>query len=111
MSFAQCPIYGTPVVCVGAQIELTSDTTSMVCSGGLWSSSNPAVATVDTSVGFGVGVVVGLTAGTTTISYAMGGSVSTVVVTVNPGPPAIMGLSTICSGYSTTFTYAALGGL
>jgi hypothetical protein len=54
-------ITGSSTVCVGSNITLASATT-----GGVWSSSNEAVATVSAS-----GVVTGVAAGTTTITYAV----------------------------------------
>ena len=76
------PILGTPVVCVGQATALT-DTTL----GGTWSSSNPAAGTVSTA-----GIVTGISAGTTVISYSLGtGCAATMTVTVNGLPPAITG--------------------
>ncbi len=69
---------------------------------GVWSSSNTAVATVNSS-----GVVTGVGAGTATISFALltGGCTSTVVtrdVTVNvPTLAPITGNTTICAGTSS----------
>ncbi len=77
-------ITGTAQVCVGSTTQLSSAT-----AGGTWSSSNASVATVSAS-----GVVTGVAAGTTTITYTVsndcGTATRTQVVTVNdctPPPP------------------------
>ncbi len=99
-------IAGTATVCAGATTNLTD-----VAAGGTWSSSTPSIGTVDAS-----GVVTGITAGTTTISYSVTtacGSVSaTSVVTVNPLPVAgtITGTATVCTGFTTNLTDATAGG-
>ena len=95
-------ISGTPQVCVGQTTHLADATP-----GGTWSSSNPAVATVTP----GTGIVTGISSGTSTISYTIGsGCAATVIVTVNPLPPAITGASGICAGLTTTLSDAAPGG-
>lgn len=95
------PITGTTTVCRTQSTTLANATT-----GGTWSSTTPAVATVD-----GVtGVVTGVAAGTTTISYALAsGCFSTTVVTVNALEP-ITGTSTICVGGSSTLSNGVAGG-
>jgi trimeric autotransporter adhesin len=96
------PIGGTPQVCVGSTTHLTDATP-----GGSWISSNSAVATVAP----GTGIVTGITAGTATISYTVGsGCATTVIITVNPLPPAITGAGGICAGLTTTLSDAAPGG-
>ncbi len=70
---APASITGNLNVCVRSASTLASTT-----SGGTWSSSNPAVATINSS-----GVVTGISAGTSLISYTLGtGCVSTATVTV-----------------------------
>jgi RHS repeat-associated protein len=65
-----CPplasITGSTICAVGLTTPLTTTTT-----GGTWVSSNPAVATVDAN-----GIVTGVAAGTTTVSYSFSGSCS-----------------------------------
>jgi uncharacterized protein YjdB len=95
------PILGATSVCQGSAITL-SDATS----GGTWSSSNTAVATVVS----GTGVVTGVAAGTTTISYTVGGASATLVVTVNTLPAAISGTATVSVGFTTTLSDATSGG-
>ena len=96
------PILGTPVVCVGQTTTLV-DTTL----GGSWSSSNPGIGTIS-----GAGIVTGIAAGTTTISYSLGtGCAVTVTVTVNGIPPAISGPGAVCAGQDITETDTAPGGI
>ena len=75
------PNYGPTTVCKGSTIALGNST-----AGGTWSSSNTNIATV-TAV---TGIVTGDSAGTTTITYSMGGScysTTDVTVTARPAPP------------------------
>lgn len=76
-------ITGTATVNIGNTTTLTSTT-----SGGTWSSSNTAVATVGTG-----GVVTGVAAGTAAISYTVtsycGSASATVVVTVSAVTPVV----------------------
>ena len=88
-------ITGPTTVCVGATTTLNSTPAS-----GTWSSSDPSKGTVAS----GTGVVTGIAAGTTSVSYtitATGCSTNT-VVTVNPLPTAITGVLTVCQGATTT---------
>lgn len=96
-------ISGSTQVCVGSTVTLSSTPT------GTWTSSNTTVATVGSSSG----MITGINAGTTTISYAIGpiGCSLSTVVTVNPLPAAITGGSTaICVGGTTTLSSATSGG-
>ena len=71
-------ISGTASLCSGAATSLADSTT-----GGTWSSSNPAIA----SVGAGTGFVSGIAAGDAIITYTVGSLCSaTKTVTVNPLP-------------------------
>ncbi len=90
------PITGTLSVCAGS-----STTLGNTASGGSWSSSNASVATIGST-----GIVAGLLAGTSTISYTVGGSSVTAIVTVNALPNAgtISGTASICPGGATTFS-------
>ena len=100
-------ISGPSTVCSGGTIDL-SDTPS----GGVWSSSNPGVATIGSSSG----VVSGVSSGTTTISYSAPGTcgttVSTKIITVSSAAAAgtIMGPSFICVGTSDTLSDVVTGG-
>ena len=113
---ATTPISGITTVCLGTSSTLTNTST-----GGVWSSSNTAVATVNSN-----GVVSSLSAGTTVISYTNDcGGVSTVTFTVNALPSAtIAGTASVCQNGSSpiitfsgsnatspyTFTYTINGG-
>lgn len=97
-------ISGSSSVCAGYATTLSDD-----ASGGSWSSSNTSVATVDGETG----VVTGIIAGTTTITYAIGGDCSafvTKVVTVNTTPAAITGTALVCVGGTTTLSSTTSGG-
>ncbi|MES2703283.1 MAG: Ig-like domain-containing protein [Bacteroidota bacterium] len=96
-------IGGTLSVCTGNTALVTNST-----SGGVsWTSSNTAVATV----GSGSGLVTGVSLGTTTITYTVNtGCYRTATFTVNAGPAAITGASTVCAGSSTTLANAVSGG-
>ncbi len=94
------PITGTPEVCTGSTTTLANSSP-----GGTWSSSNPSVGSID-----GSGVVTGITAGTTTISYVTGMGTETAEVTVNPLPAALSGPAVVCSGSSVTLASESEGG-
>jgi uncharacterized protein YjdB len=96
-------INGMQVVCVDATTTLTDST-----SGGTWSSGNAGIAAVDSLSG----VVTGVTAGTTTISYSLAGSSATTVVTVNllPHAGSITGASSLAVGSTITLSNTAAGG-
>jgi hypothetical protein len=100
---AQPVVTGTLAVCQGATSVMTS-----TLSGGTWTSSAPAAATVDAS-----GVVTAVIAGTTTISYTMAtGCYDAKSVTVNAYPDvsiSLSGSSVFCDGNSATLTAAITG--
>lgn len=94
-------IAGTFTVCAGSTTSLTHPTP-----GGTWSSSTPAIGTISTS-----GVVAGIAAGTTTISYNTGTATATQVVTVSTTPnPVISGSSAVCVAHTITLTGTPAGG-
>ncbi len=94
------PISGSGTVCLGSTIALTDSTT-----GGTWSSSNPAIATVSST-----GVVTGISTGTCTITYTVGTSYATKTITVNPLPSAPTGPTTVAAGSMITLSDATGGG-
>ncbi len=95
-------ITGTTDVCAGLTTTLAS-----ASSGGTWTSVNTAVATVGSSTG----VVSGVSAGTSVISYTLPtGCATATTVTVNALPAAIVGSSTVCTGATTAFTDPTGGG-
>ncbi len=98
------PSSGPSTVCAGSYISITDTAT-----GGVWNSSNTAVATV----GSATGSVLGVAAGTANISYTIGGSCGLVThtVTVLPTPATITGVSSVCNGDPTTLYDATPGGV
>ena len=86
-------------VCVNSTLQLTNTTT-----GGVWSSANAAIATVDNT-----GLVTGKSAGTVIISYTVTNSNNctttvTTSITVNPLPSAsISGTTAVCLNGTTPF--------
>ena len=94
------PLAGTQTVCAGATVNFSTTST-----GGTWSSSNPAIATINPNTG----VVTGVAAGTATMTYTIPNtttwcppSTATRTVTVLPAPIVNAGNDvTICSGQSS----------
>lgn len=95
-------ITGPSSVCLGASITLSNAT-----GGGTWSSSNPAIANISAS-----GVVAGIAAGTTTITYKMpSGVTASLVVTVNPLPTVNAGPDqTVCASSPNVALAGSVGG-
>ena len=95
-------ISGSTSLCTGATTTLTN--TGI---GGTWSSSSTSRATIVSSTG----VVRGVSAGTTNISYTTGcGSAVGMTLTVKGTPAAIGGTPNVCIGNTTTLTDATSGG-
>jgi uncharacterized protein YjdB len=95
-------ISGATTMCAGTGVILSSSST-----GGTWSSSNLAVATV----GITTGVVNGLTGGTSTISYTLPTGCKTfAVVSVVTPPGPITGTPTTCPGLTTALSNSIAGG-
>lgn len=107
-SESKAAVHGPGVVCVGATALMYDSTSSGTgCIGGVWSSSNPAVA----SIGSSTGIVTGVSTGTAVITYVCSAITSTAVISVNPSPSAISGgTSPICVGATTTLTCPTSGG-
>jgi uncharacterized protein YjdB len=96
-------IAGTANVCVGQTTALTYSSHP----GGLWSSSNSALATADASSG----MISGVSSGTVTITYAISsGCTKTRALTVKSSPAAIAGASSVPMLGTTTLTNATTGG-
>ncbi len=85
----------------------TTATFTDLVSGGVWSSSNTAVATVSS------GTVTGLSAGTATISYSIGTCLTMATVTVSGAPAAITPATavTVCVGSTASLGETAGGGV
>jgi uncharacterized protein YjdB len=98
-------IIGPATECQGASIALADG-----IAGGIWSSSNPAIATV------AAGLVTGVSAGSATVTYAVtngcGTAITTIPFLVNPIPVsgAIAGPATVCQGAVDTLTGTVPGG-
>ena len=99
-------ITGVSTLCAGSSATLTN-----TVSGGSWSSANASVATISST-----GIVTGVAAGTTTISYivtnSFASSYATMVITVIALPSAgtITGIATVTAGSTTTLSNATTGG-
>ena len=100
-------IFGTSTVCAG-------NTTTLIngIAGGVWSSSNTGIATVNAS-----GVVTGVSAGAATISYVLAGGCNTAFAlksfTVNPGTAAgtLSGPATVVLGGNISLSATVSGGV
>ncbi len=102
------PISGPTHQCTGTLITLTDATT-----GGIWSSSNPSVASVGSVSGIATGVAVGVATITYTYANVFGcpTSVTTLdTVSLITSIPAITGPASLCPGTSVTLTDALAGG-
>ena len=96
-----CPLSGCQV-CAGSSVTVTDPTT-----GGTWSSSNTAIATV----GAGTGVVTGVAQGVLVITYTLpGGCYVTTNFTVNPSPAPITGPTNVCVSATVLLSDATTGG-
>ncbi len=96
------PISGPGALCIGSSAPLSDGTT-----GGTWSSSNTSVAIV----GSVSGLISGIHAGTTTITYsASGGCAAYLTVNIRPLPSPISGPAAVCSGQMAMLTDAVPGG-
>lgn len=91
---------GVHSVCIGLTTTLSNATP-----GGTWASSTGSVATINTS-----GIVTGITAGTSRITYAVGSCKTTSVVSVNALPGTISGIKKACVGLTTTLSATPAGG-
>ena len=106
--FTPPAISGLTTVCVGSTITLF-DTLS---SGGTWSSSNTAIATVSSG-----GVVTGVSGGTVNITYSVTGTCGTgytvltiTVTTTAPSPGTISGATSVAMSSSITLSETVSGG-
>lgn len=95
-------ISGLNNVCTGRTIQLAN-----TVAGGIWSSSNPSIASVIPSNGR----VTGVSSGGVTITYSAGTcTIVTKTVNSNPTPAIITGANTVCLGTTTTLSNATPGG-
>ena len=94
------PISGPSAVCLGNSATYTDGT------GGTWSSSNPAVATIGSTTG----ILTTLTAGTTVLTYTSAYGCTTTLSVVVSTAGTISGTLTACVGASTTLSETTSGG-
>ena len=94
-------ILGTLNICQGSTTSLSDAIT-----GGIWSSSNMLVGTIDVT-----GIAIGITSGTTTITYTLSGNCyATGILTVNTLPTAINGVANVCAGSTTSLSDGIVSG-
>ncbi|MBS1533547.1 MAG: T9SS type B sorting domain-containing protein, partial [Bacteroidetes bacterium] len=100
---------GTQNICIGDSVTFSSSVL-----GGSWTSSNPAVATINAATG----AIVGVSAGSATMTYTVAGSggcpnataTRTTTVTAPISAGTLSGTQNICIGDSVTFGSTVLGG-
>jgi len=93
------PITGVSNICLGNSTSLTE-----TIPGGIWTSSNTAIATV---IG---GTVSGIAPGTVAFVYTLGTCTATKTMTINPVAP-ITGINSICAGGSAALANIYGGGV
>jgi uncharacterized protein YjdB len=100
---AVTPITGSSSVCTGKTTSL-----AQVTPGGIWSSSNPTSASIDSVTG----VVTAHMAGNTVIRYTIPGNgcAPSKTLAVNTSPAPITGASNVCLGATTALTDTTSGG-
>jgi len=94
-------ILGASSVCAGSQATLSNAVT-----GGMWTTSNTNVATINSSTR----VLTGITSGTVTVTYTNGICSASRTFTVNPVPSAITGASSVCMGSAIQLSNSVNGG-
>ncbi|MBX2906258.1 MAG: Ig-like domain-containing protein [Taibaiella sp.] len=95
-------ISGVPVMCEGSTATLSD-----VTIGGTWISGNTSVALIGSTSG----IISGITAGTSVVSYVLAtGCFRSTVATVNPLPAIISGTASTCVGSNTTLSSSPSGG-
>ncbi|NDC42394.1 MAG: hypothetical protein EBZ77_12740, partial [Chitinophagia bacterium] len=101
-------ISGTFTIC-----EAASTTLGDATGGGVWSISNPAIATIDSNTGVMTGISAGSAAVTYTVFNACGSNFITQVININAVPPlaaAIGGTPSTCISTSSPLTNSTPGG-
>ena len=100
-------VTGTSPICISGTTTYTANSVVLGGGTGAWTSSNTAVATVNSSTG----LVTGITAGTSNIIYTISGGCSGTKtaqqsITINPNAniASVTGTSNLCISTSTTFT-------
>src|SRR5690606_30816611 len=95
-------VTGAPAVCAGSQATFTSNGLS----GGSWSTSDAAIASVNPTTGVVIGVAPGSAVITYTSTTACGTASASANITVNPVLSAgtVSGSNTVCIGSTTPYT-------
>jgi uncharacterized protein YjdB len=102
VNVVQQPNVSDTFVCLGYTVPFTT-----AVPGGTWSSSNPAVGSINATTGLAGGMAVG----TVTITYTMPtGITATGTMTVLANPAVITGMDSVCVGLTTTLSSATSGG-
>lgn len=96
------PILGPTTLCAGSAASLSNPVT-----GGTWTSGSPAIATIGSTTG----IVNGVSAGTTVITYTDGIDFAFATITVNASPTAIIGSTLVCAGTTSGLACSPAGGL
>jgi len=97
------PISGASTLCTGLSTLYTD-----AVPGGVWTSSNPSIALAGSTTG----IIVGIAAGTATITYSTGvGCQLTRDLTVNTIPATISGPGSVCEGSTISLTDMTTGGV
>lgn len=101
-------IAGPDSICEGTTATMTDSTT-----GGIWSSSDIAVCTINAVTGVMTGIVLGVVTIVYSKTTPCATTVASKVITVNPLPHAgvISGPATVCAGSPITLTDTATGGI
>ncbi|WP_345084785.1 Ig-like domain-containing protein, partial [Nemorincola caseinilytica] len=104
----QVTVYPSVDAILGAGAICKNETTTMsnTTVGGVWSSSNPAVATISNT-----GVVTGMGAGLASIAYTMPtGCKATTTIAINGLPGNISGAAAVCEGSTVDLSNTVSGG-
>ncbi len=98
---APAAIVGASSVCEGAITALSNSV-----SGGIWTTSDTGIATINAATG----ILTGLTAGYSIITYSIGSCSAFSSVTVNTAPTAIAGAAMLCPGDMSNYFDSLEGG-
>ncbi|MCX6210062.1 MAG: Ig-like domain-containing protein, partial [Bacteroidetes bacterium] len=101
-------ITAAPSVCVGSKI-----TASNITANGVWATGNAALVTIDAS-----GLVTGVAAGSTTITYSVTDAITTCSATISspltvntPAVAPITGVNALCPASTSTLSTTTTGGV
>jgi uncharacterized protein YjdB len=99
-------IGGAALVCKGTTVTLVNS-----AGGGLWTSSNAAVATLGTSGSSAICILTGVSAGVSNITYTIGGCIAWFTATVSAVPSMITGNAVVCTQSGIVLNDSVAGGL